>query len=495
VTTTSHTDPRPESANPYLAGSLAPVGEETTLTELEVTGSIPEQLDGRYLRNGPNPAAELDPATYHWFLGDGMVHGVRLRDGRAEWYRNRWVRGPRTARALGESPRATDPRAGIEAVGANTNVIAHAGRTLALVEGGNACHELTEELDTVGAWRPGETLSGGYAAHPKLDPDTGELHAVSYHFGRADTVQYSVIDPAGRARRSVDITVAGSPMMHDFALTGRHVVLLDLPVTFDPRAAAAEMVPAPLRLPARLALSALVGRVRVPDPVTALAGRGVRANGDFPYRWNRRHPARIGVMPRDGGDADVRWFEIEPCFVFHTLGAYDQGGTVVLDAVVHPRMFDTDTRGPNEGTPTLRRFTIDLATGTVDTRRLDEHGQEFPRIDERLLGKPHRFGYAVGLERGSIARPATILKHDLHGGTTTARAFGPGREPGEFVFQPATPDSAEDDGVLMGFVHDRSSGRGDLVLLDAATLETVATVHLPVRVPHGFHGNWLPTTG
>lgn len=186
--------------------------QEHTITELAVSGSIPAHLDGRYLRNGPNPIAEVDPQTYHWFTGDGMVHGVRLRDGRAEWYRNRWVRTPAVACALGEpAPRPAPSRTGLELVGANTNVISHAGRTLALVEGGITNYELTDDLDTVGPCDFDGTLHGGYTAHPKRDPDTGELHAVSYSFGRGNRVQYSVIGLDGRARRTVDVAVTGSP--------------------------------------------------------------------------------------------------------------------------------------------------------------------------------------------------------------------------------------------------------------------------------------------
>ena len=493
MTTTERSTTAEGPANPYLDGPFAPVREERTLTELEVTGTIPEHLDGRYLRNGPNPVAELDPDAYHWFMGDGMVHGVRLRGGRAEWYRNRWVRGPRAARALGEPPRHSGLRAGIEAIGANTSVIGHAGRTLALVEGGNACHELTQELDTVGSWRPGGTLSGGYTPHPKLDPDTGELHAVSYHFGRANTVQYSVIGRDGHASRSVDIPVGGSPMMHDFALTQNHLVLLDLPVTFDPRAAATAMVPGPLRAPARLVLSAIVGRVRVPDPLAAMAGLGLRANADYPYRWNPRYPARLGVMPRTGNGTDVRWFDIPPCYVFHTFNAYEDGERIVLDLVRHPKTFDTDTHGPNEGTPALERWTVNLTTGAVTQDRLDERGQEFPRINETRIGKRHRYGYSVSVRSNEALNPIALLKHDLDSGQSTMREFGPGREPGEFVFEPTPGSGTEDDGVLMGFVHDHAEGRAELTLLDAATLDTMATVHLPVRVPRGIHGNWLPT--
>ncbi|HEX4702464.1 MAG TPA: carotenoid oxygenase family protein [Pseudonocardiaceae bacterium] len=478
--------------NRFLDGNYAPVHTEHTVTDLTVTGSIPAWLDGRYLRNGPNPLSEVDPATYHWFMGDGMVHGVRLRDGRAEWYRNRWVRSPEVARALGETVHRHNHNAGGATLGANTNVIMHAGRTLALVEGGVANYELTDELDTVGPCDFDGTLTGGYTAHPQRDPSTGELHAVSYFFGRGNTVQYSVIGADGRARRTVDIPVTGSPMMHDFSLTEKHVVFYDLPVTFNAGQAAAATVPAGLRAPAKLVMSGLVGRVKVPDPITAMIWRTMPTNAGLPYSWNPRYPARIGVMPREGGASDVRWFDVEPCYVFHPLNAFDDGDSIVLDVVRHPRMFDHELRGPAEGPPTLDRWTVDLLAGKVLEERLDDRGQEFPRIDERLLGRPHRYGYTMATDNGSSGN-GTLLKHDLELGSAVARSFGAGRQPGEFVFVPAHDDAAEDDGVLMGFVYDAATRRSDLTLLDAGTLDTVAAVHLPDRVPNGFHGNWAPT--
>jgi carotenoid cleavage dioxygenase len=339
-------------------------------------------------------------------------------------------------------------------------------------------------------------VTGGFAAHPKHDPITGEMHAVSYHFGRATTVQYSVIGTDGRARRTVDIAVAGSPMMHDFALTANHVVFLDLPVTFDPRRAAAVGVPRCLQRPAQLVLSALVGRVRLPNPVTAgvLAARSV----DLPYSWNPDYPARIGVMPREGGNRDVRWFDIDPCYVFHTLGAYEQpseqgGTTVVLDAVRHPRMFATDPHGPDEGSTALHRWRLNLTTGHVTGACLDDRGQEFPRADERLLGRRHRYAYALALTRrsGAVAGDE-IIRHDMATGTCASRSLGAHAQGGEVVFVPSSDTAGEDDGILMGFVYDADADRSRLTMLDAASLETVADVHLPTRVPHGFHGNWLP---
>lgn len=472
--------------NRYLTGNFAPVHEELTETDLAVTGELPDDLDGRYLRIGPNPLH--DPGQdYHWFLGAGMVHGVRLEAGHARWYRNRWVRSREVAEELGEPVRGQPPAADFAA---NTNVLEHAGRTFALVEAGTAPYELTHELDTVGACDFSGTLRGGYTAHPHEDPATGELHAVSYSWTRGNRVDYSVLDTAGRIRRQVEIKVQGSPMMHDFALTERYVVVFDLPVTFDVEIATRD-VPRPVRPLARATLNRIIGRNPLPEPLIARVARGGGSPTTLPYSWNPDYPARIGLLPRDGGSEDVKWFEIDPCFVFHSLNAYDEGDTVVIDVVRHDRMFATDFTGPNEGPATLTRFVVDLAADKVREERFDERSQEFPRHDERLTGRRHRYGYGVGFADAVLGD--TVVKHDLAAGATQVRRLGEGREASEFCFVPRTAGSAEDDGVLMGYVHDRARGLSDLVLLDAQTLEDVAAVHLPGRVPAGFHGNWAPT--
>jgi carotenoid cleavage dioxygenase len=415
--------------NPYLTGNFAPVSVETTAVDLPVTGTVPAHLDGRYLRNGPNPAGPVDPARHHWFLGTGMVHGVRLRAGKAQWYRNRFVR-------------TSD-----QDLPANTNVVVQAGRTYAIVEAGGRPYELTEDLDTIGRCAFDGTLPGGWTAHPKRDPHTGELHAVSYWWGWGNKVQYTVLGTDARIRRVVDIEVTGSPMMHDFALTENHIVLFDLPCV-------------------------------------------LRMDGSaFPYSWDPNYPARVGVLPRSGGNADVRWFEVEPCYVFHPLNAYDDGDRVIVDVVRHPRMFDTHRLGPDEGPPTLDRWTVEQATGKVASERLDDRGQEFPRVDERLVGRRHRYGYAVTFD-GITGE--SLIRHDLAGGAPVVRSFGAGHDVSEFVFVPDEHDSPEDRGTLIGFVHDPDRDAADLMLLDAQTLQTKAAVHLPVRVPAGFHGNWAP---
>ncbi len=442
------------SENPYLSGNFSPVEEELTAFDLSVTGEIPRELEGRLLRIGPNPVAP-EPKSHHWFLGNGMVHGVRLRGGRAEWYRNRFVRDDEVT-ALKGWPAVPDPRPEEERGSgtANTNVIRHAGRTFAIVEAGNLPVELDDELETLRRSNFEGTLPGGFTAHPKRDPDTGELHAAVYSF-MFDHVQYLVVGTDGRVRRSVEIPTPGRPMVHDCAITEHYFVVLDLPVVFDP----------------------------------TVFEEGYR----LPYRWTPDYGARVGLLPREGSAEDVVWSEVEPCYVFHPLNAYeDAEGRVVLDVVRHPRMFDTDLRGPNEGAPTLERWLVDPKGGPVKEQRLDERGQEFPRLDERRIGKPYRFGYtatlAAGFEFGSLT------KHDLRDGTSQVHSGGPERWYMEPVFVPRTPDADEDDGWVLAYLYDASTNKGDVAILNARDFEAgpQALIHLPARVPFGFHSNWLP---
>ncbi|HET7739688.1 MAG TPA: carotenoid oxygenase family protein [Mycobacterium sp.] len=494
--TTIDTPLRP-STNPFLSGNFAPVRDELTVTDLDVTGTIPDYLNGRYLRTGPNPVGEPDPDRYHWFLGAGMAHGLRISDGRAQWYRNRWVRSGAMARTLGERWPGGAHDGGFDFAG-NTNIIGHAGRTLVLTESGVRPYELDDELNTIGGSDFCGTLFGGYSAHPKRDPATGELHAVSYNPMRGNRIQYTVTGADGRVRHSVDITLDSHTMMHDFSLTENYVVIYDLPVALD---LGASLTNRPARAAARL-LSRFVAVHAAPDLLLRVAMRGSERFGapnGLPYRWAPERPARIGVLPRTGTASDIRWFEVAPCYVFHPLNAHEDtgpsGATIVLDVVRHASVF---TAGAElaPGSQSLDRWTVDLTSGHVSEVRLDDTTQEFPRVDERRVGLRHRYGYAVGWDSTTAVEahtpPTAIIKHDLEAGTSRAARFGAGREPGEFVFVPSSADAGEDDGVAMGFVYDRAEDRSDLVLLDAQTLETVATIAVPARVPHGFHGNWVP---
>lgn len=442
------------TTNKWVSGMYAPLPGEVTATELRVTGSLPVELNGRYVRNGPNPLGPVDPATHHWFSGDGMVHGVRLRQGRAEWYRARWVRSTAVSRALGEEP-APGERHG-EADTVNTSVVGIDGRTFALVEAGARPVELSEQLDTVEHSSFGGTLPNGFTAHPKVDPATGELHAIAYYWALPH-LQYLVVGPDARVRKVEPIEVDHGPMVHDCSITERWMVVYDFPVDFD--------------------LEAAMGGARLP------------------YVWNDARGARIGLVPLGGSGADVRWFDVAPCYSFHPLNAHDDGDRVVIDLVRYPKMFDVARLGPDDGPPALWRFTIDTAAGRVTEQQLSDVPMEFPRVDERLVGRPHGHGYAVqvGTEGPGNDLAGRLLLIDGPTGDVRSVDLGADAVSGEWVMVPRSEGAAEDDGWLMGLVQERGSDDARLVVLDASAPdeEPVAVVHLPNRIPVGFHGNWL----
>jgi carotenoid cleavage oxygenase len=436
--------------NPYLEGNFAPVEVEMTAFDLPVVGHIPQMLEGRLLRIGPNPLGAVDPRTYHWFLGAGMVHGLRLRGGRAEWYRNRFVVSDTIAAALGRSP-LPGPRNGSRDNNANTNVVDMGGRTYAIVEAGSLPVELTEELGSLARSDLGGTLRHGFSAHPKLDPVTGEMHVLTYQPG-LPALSYLVVGRNGRSRPVADIPAPHMPMIHDVAFTASRIVVLDLPVTFD----------------------------------KTMLGRG------FPFSWNPEQPPRIGLLPRNGDLAGLRWIEAPSCYVFHVMNAFDDGEAVVVDLVRHPRVFDRERRGPGEGEPRLVRWRIDPIAGQLGETVLEERGCEFPRFNDAVGGRHYRYGYSVAMQAPLQYGPA--FKHDVTTGRTEIHDYGPGRATQEPVFVAREGATAEDDGWILSYVHDADRDAADVVILDAQgfTDDPVATIRLPVRVPFGFHGNWLP---
>lgn len=424
----------------YLTGLLAPVDDEVEAVGLPVTGTLPGELTGRYFRNGPNPLPGQDPG--HWFAGHGMVHGIRLTGGKAEWYRNRWVR----TRRLAGDPYLTDNGFDRAAVTANTNVIRHADKILALVESGLP-YELTSEMDTVGPCDFGGRLTTAMTAHPKQDPVTGELHLFGYSV-IPPFLTYHRLDARGELVESKQISVPGPTMMHDFAITGNHVIWLDLPVVFD------------------------AGRV----------GSGL------PFDWDESYGARIGVMSRDGA---VRWFDVDPCYVFHVGNAHEDNGRIVLDAVRYGRDEFTSTwrniSGAADpaavaGGTSLHRWILDPATGKVTEQQRDDRDVEFPSFNEDRLGRPSRYLYAV--------TDTAVVKYDADTGGSTVNEVGKAVGEAEFVARQGA--TAEDDGWLMSIATERDGSGSELLVLDARTLEFTASVQLPRRVPLGFHGNWLP---
>ena len=441
----------------YLEGSRAPVAEELTTYDLPVTGQIPEELEGRWLRNGPNPYGNVDPNSYHWFLGDGMIHGVRLRGGKAEWYRNRWVRGKDLAERLGEEPPSGEcfRNSGFSP---NTSVIGHSGHTLALVEAGISPVSLTYELETIGYTNFEGTLPGAFTAHTKFDPVTEELHGVCYTYPDIpDRVQHVVVGMDNRVKKVTDVPLDGMPMIHDMSLTETYALIYDLPVCVD-----IEM---------------------------AMSGKR------FPFAWNDDHQPRVGLLPRNGTAEDIIWGEAPSCYVFHPVNAFDvqtNDGTnqVVVDLCRFDRMFYSDLHGPFESIPKLARWTIDPTTGTVSEDIVSEQSQDFPTHDPRVVARKYQYAYTSWLDLGHTCRT------DMETGETILHNHGEGRFGAEPLFIPRADGENEEDGWVMVVVNDQNNGPAELVILDANDMakEPVARIHLPQRVPDGFHGSWVPDT-
>ena len=443
------------TSNPYLQDNFAPIEEEVTATDLAVTGELPKELNGRYLRAGPNPL-NANPDSYHWFLGDGMVHGLRLREGHADWYRNRYVGSSALSNHRGQ-PDIPGPNWNNSPVGPNTNVGGFAGKTWAMVEAGGCPVELTYELETVGRNNFEGTLPGAFTAHPKVDPESGEMHALTYAWPDwMDHVQYVVVGTDGRVRKTVDIPVPGMTMMHDMSLTRKYVVIYDQPVTVDIESA---MKGAP-----------------------------------FPFAWNPEYGNRLGFMPREGEAGDIIWVDVPMGYCFHPMNAYDlENGDVIIDLCLYDKIFDTDRNGPlRDGTSRLERWTVSPSNRSVTTAIIDPRSNEFPRHRGSLTAKPYRYGYCA-LITAEAGQGWPTVKYDLQTGSETTFDHGPGRSAGEPVFVGKEGRTEEDAGWLMTYVHDQGAGTAEFVVMDAEDLSRgyVASVALPQRVPFGFHGNWV----
>jgi len=356
------------AGSPYLKGQFEPVGDERDDHDLEVIGELPDGLSGVYMRNGGNPFY-APTGGFHVFDGDGMIHGVYLDGEGGASYANRWVRsrGLDYERNKGEAVygglggfKVPDPEAmqagGLFKNTANTNIVRHADRYLALMEGAHPT-EVTRDLATVGEYDFDGRLSGAMTAHPRHDADTGEMLFFGYS-PFPPYLRFSVVSATGELTHATDVPIDRGVMMHDFVTTKDYAVFFDLPAIFD--------------------------------------GKAMMA-GNSAITWKPEQGARIGVLPRTAGGDEITWIDIDPFYVFHFMNAWEDGdGRIVVDgcrASAMPTAFGDEPQPDAEVRPYLWRWEIDPAAGTVTDRQMDDRTGDFPRINDAFNGKKHRFGH------------------------------------------------------------------------------------------------------
>ncbi|KAM3358401.1 carotenoid 9,10(9',10')-cleavage dioxygenase 1 isoform X1 [Capsicum galapagoense] len=480
----------------FLSGNFAPVDETPPCKDLPVKGYLPECLNGEFVRVGPNP--KFAPvAGYHWFDGDGMIHGLHIKDGKAT-YVSRFVRTSRLKQEeffggakfmkigdlkglfglfsvyiykLREKLKVLDTSYGHGT--ANTAMIYHHGKLLALHEGDKPyVVKVLEDgdLQTLGMLDYDKRLQHSFTAHPKVDPVTGEM----FTFGYSQTPPYAtyrVIFKDGVMQDPVPITIPASVMMHDFAITENYAIMMDLPLYFRPK----EMV----------------------------------KNKQLAYSFDPTKKARFGVLPRYAkNESLIKWFELPNCFIFHNANAWEEGDDVVLITcrLQNPDLDainGTEKEQQHDGfTNELYEMRFNMKNGLASQKKLSESAVDFPRVNENYTGRKQRYVYGTILN--NIAKITGVVKFDLHAEPETGKTklevggnvpgifdLGPGRFGSEAIFVPRQPgtECEEDDGYLILFVHDENTRKSSVNVIDAKTMsaEPVAVVELPKRVPYGFH--------
>lgn len=460
--------------NMYLQNNFAPVRMECDANDLVIEGDMPKELHGVLYRNTANPQYAPWSETHHWFLGDGMVHAFFIEGGKVS-YKNRWVRTQKFdhERKLGESVVATnfedimnqDPRAeGISMNVANTNVMVHGGKLLAMDEASPHFVMDPSTLDSVGPTTYGDVYDGPMTAHPKLDPETGELISFGPMAGGPGSceVGYNVIDANGKMTVNDIITAPYAAMTHDFLASSTHVLMPVMPASID------------------------FERIMEGGPFVA---------------WEPDRGNHIGIFDRRDGPASTRWFTNEASYVFHTLNMYQEGSKIIADVMRFEKLplFDApgETTDPTSIDNNLFRWTFDLEgnSNTYKEEQLDDFMGEFPRLDERFTGKKHKYGFfaARRLEINDTEGPFdTILAKNFETGQNDEWTPGDGIYIQEPVFVPRSADAPQGDGWILTLTWDRRDNLSDLVVLNAQDVASgpIARAKLPTRVPYGFHGNW-----
>lgn len=458
------------TTDPYLSGVFAPVLDEMTDAHLSVIGRIPRDLDGLFVQNGPNP--RFHPNVGHsWFDGDAMVQGVQITQGRAI-FRSRWIetRGLKDDLVAGCATYVgslSKPGSGRRHKNvANTDLVYHSGRLLALWWEGGEPYELgLPDLRTKGTFTYNDTLAGGLTSHAKMDPRTGELFFISW--GRKPPyLHVGIAGDDGMIKRHIPVPLPGPRVQHDMAISDRFICIFDLPLMLD---------------------------LKRPDQDT------------LGFIFDEESPARIGLIDRRDPAAPPRWFPISPSFMWHLSSAWDEGDEFVLVGarIRHPTRRDSRGRIRDDGPIVDGEHRFDACphmwrlnpkTGAVNEQQLDDACVEFPRVNDAHLCAGARYSYMLEIDRGETTLKAkAVLKYDLAQRRRERLCFPDGHRGYEVSFAPREGGAGEDDGYLVGFVTNEADNTSEFWITAAQSLAEgpIARVKLPQRIPPKFHGRWL----
>jgi carotenoid cleavage dioxygenase len=457
-------DLQPEAVIRLAADNMLPVDAEIDAHDLPVRGKLPTSLNGVLFRNGPNRQFPAD-AHAHWFTGDGMIHRFEIADGRVA-YRNRWIRTPKflSEREAGRSLGGGFGSGGsIRGGVGNTNIVWHGGKLLALEEAHLPIAMDPKTLDTLGSDDANGALTTPFTAHPHVDPVTGEM--IFFGYGADGPLgagmSWGKMDSAGRVTHFEKFAAPYAAMIHDFAVTQRHVLFPVLPLT---------------------------------------ASRDRAKAGRPPFAWEPDFGSCFGVLPRSGTAADLRWFRADARYAYHVMNAWEDGNVLHADVMEFPQpaLFPNADGSPVDPARTRARLTrwsfdLDAATDQFSSSRLDDLPGEFPRIDDRFTSLPYRHGWYAGSGPGRTGGFDSISHIDHARGQRSTLTLPTGDVPSEPIFVPANASAGEGEGWILSVVWRGEKQTSELVVLEALDVAAgpIAVVELPQRVPFGFHGNFV----
>lgn len=461
--------------HPYLNGAWEPIFDEIDASDMVVIGTIPKDIEGVYLRNSENPVHE-PLGRYHPFDGDGMIHSVHFKDGKAT-YRNRFVR-TRGFEAEAEAGEALWAGLAAHPVksqrpgectheglkdASSTDVVVHAGKALSTFYQcghGYQLDPVTLEALGTASWAP----AGGISAHTKVDEATGELLFFNYS-KKPPYLHYGVVGPDGGLKHYIPVDLPGSRLPHDMAFSENYSILNDMPLFWKPE----------------------------------LLAEGIHANKYYPELG-----ARFAVVPRYGEPKDIRWFKAKPTYVLHWLNAYEEGEELILDGYFQ----ENPLPGRAKDVPAkyaslmpyvdlhamqsrLHRWCFNLRTGETSEGHLDDRVLEFGTFNQKHAGRKYRYCYSVTSKPGWFLFTG-LVKLDLDTGRTSCFDFGEERYGSEAPFVPRIGAKDEDDGYLVSFITDMKEKSSECILLDAKNIEAgpVCRIQLPHRISSGTHATW-----